>query len=101
MEILLENRYPLTRNFGMFYFYALRSLKDKNLYFGYTDDLRQRLKEHNSGRVSSTKNRRPLEVIYYESYKSEKDAREREKQIKRRSKAHISLKRRLKDSLLE
>lgn len=85
----------------MFYFYILRSLKDKNLYFGYTDDLKERLKDHNSGRVTSTKNRRPLEVIYYEAYKSEKDARERERQIKRRAKAHISLKRRLKDSLSE
>ena len=84
----------------MFYFYALQSLKDQNLYFGYTSDLKERLKEHNAGRVPSTKDRQPLELVYYEAYKSEKDARERERQIKRRAKAYISLKRRIKHSIL-
>ena len=84
----------------MFYFYVLRSQKDKNLYLGYTNDLRRRVKEHNLGEVQATKERRPFECVYYEAYKSEKDARERERQIKRRAKAHISLKRRIKYSLL-
>ncbi|MEK9180061.1 MAG: GIY-YIG nuclease family protein [Patescibacteria group bacterium] len=83
----------------MFYFYVLQSLKDLDLYFGYTEDLRERVKEHNAGRVVSTKNRRPLECVYYEAYKSKKDARERERQIKRRAKAYISLKRRFKNSI--
>ena len=85
----------------MYYFYALRSLKDKDLYFGYTNDLRKRFKEHNAGRVVSTKERKPFKIVYYEACKSEKDAREREKQIKRRAKAHISLKRRIKNSINE
>jgi len=97
----LQNLYPLTRKSFMYYFYTLRSLKDKDLYFGYTNDLRKRFKEHNAGRVDSTKERRPLEIIYYEAYKSEKDAQERERQIKRRAKAHISLKRRIKNSINE
>ncbi len=84
----------------MFYFYILRSLKDRNLYSGYTGDLKQRVKDHNFGQVASTRNRRPLELIYYEAYRSGKDARLRERQIKRRAKAFISLKRRLKNSLL-
>ncbi len=83
----------------MFYFYVLKSLKDKDLYSGYTNNLRQRFKDHNAGRVNSTKERRPFEIIYYEAYKSEKDARNRERQTKRRAKAFISLKRRIKDSL--
>lgn len=83
----------------MFYFCVLQSLKDKNLYFGYSEDLRKRIKEYNDGKASATKNRRPLECIYYEAYKSERDARERERQIKRRAKAHISLKRRITHSL--
>ncbi|MDO8600919.1 MAG: GIY-YIG nuclease family protein [bacterium] len=90
---------PPHSKINMFYFYVLQSLKDKNLYFGYSDDLRRRLKEHNDGRVSATKNRRPLECIYYEAYKAKKDARERERQIKRRAKAHISLKRRMAHSI--
>lgn len=84
----------------MFYFYTLKSKKDGNLYFGYTGDLKERFKNHNLGRVISTKNRRPLEIVYYEAYKSEKDARERERQIKKRAGALISLKRRLGNSLI-
>lgn len=90
---------PPHSKINMYYFYALQSEIDKDLYFGYTEDLRKRVKEHNNGRVPATRNRRPLECIYYEAYKSEKDARERERQIKRRAKAHISLKRRLQHSL--
>jgi len=84
----------------MFYFYILQSKKDKRLYFGYTNDLKQRFKDHNQGRVISTKNRRPFILVYYEAYNSKRDAQEREKQIKRRAKALISLKRRIKNSLL-
>lgn len=84
----------------MFYFYVLKSLKDKDLYSGFTNDLRQRFKDHNAGKVKSTKQRKPFNVVYYESYKSEEDARNRERQIKRRAKAFIGLKRRLKYSLL-
>jgi putative endonuclease len=101
MKILLENLYPLTRKSFMFYFYAFQSLKDKDLYFGYTNNLQERTKEHNAGRVPSTKDRRPLELVYYKAYRSEKDARERERQIKRRAKAYISLKRRFKNSLFK
>ena len=91
---------PLTRKLFMFYFYVLQSLNDKNLYFGYTNDLRRRVKEHNAGKVISTKNRQFLKLVYYEAYRSEKDAREREKQIKKRAKAYISLKRRFKNSII-
>lgn len=83
----------------MFYFYVLKSLKDGNLYSGYTSDLKKRYKHHQQGKVSSTKNRRPLELVYYEAYKSEKDVRNRERQIKRRAKAFTNLKRRIKDSI--
>jgi len=85
----------------MYYFYILKSLKDRELYFGYTNDLQQRFKEHNAGREVSTKERRPLKLIYYEAYAAEEDARNREKQIKRRSKALISLRRRIKHCLAD
>ncbi|MBU4511303.1 hypothetical protein KJ830_09700 [bacterium] len=50
--------------------------------------------------VISTKSRRPFELIYYEAYKSEKDARNREKQLKLRSRAFAQLKKRISESLL-
>ncbi|MDO8667720.1 MAG: GIY-YIG nuclease family protein [bacterium] len=84
----------------MFYVYILKSKKDGLLYTGSTNDLRKRFTLHNSGNVFSTKNRRPFELIYYESYKSEKDARIREHNLKMRANALGQLKRRIKDSLI-
>ena len=79
--------------------YILRSKKDNDLYTGSTNDLRKRVKEHNSGAVRSTKFRRPFELIYYEAYKSEKDARKREQNLKLRSRALAQLKKRIEESL--
>lgn len=84
----------------MFYNYILRSKKDGNLYIGSTNNLKRRLTEHNTGKVFSTKHRRPFELLYYESYKSEKDARKREANLKLRSRAFTQLKKRLKYSLI-
>ncbi len=66
----------------MFYVYILQSLKDNKLYIGYSSNLKKRFVEHRRGIVSSTKNRRPIVLIYYEAYRSEKDARIREKFLK-------------------
>ena len=83
----------------MNYVYVLKSSVDNNMYIGSTTDLKRRFKEHNSGKVESTKNRRPLELVYYESYKSENDARKREHNLKLRSRAFQQLKKRISDSL--
>lgn len=83
----------------MFYVYILKSLKDSNLYFGSTNDLRRRLSEHNSGKVKSTKGRIPLELKYYEAYSDEKDARDREWSLKKDGRALSQLKRRIPESL--
>ena len=85
----------------MFYVYILKSKKDHELYIGSTNDLKRRLKEHNSGDVFSTRLRRPLELIYYEAYKAEKDARRREANLKLRAKALVQLKKRIIESLKE
>ena len=61
----------------MFYTYLLLSKKDHKLYTGYTGDLRNRFKEHNSGRNFSTKNRGPFDLIYYEACMDEEDAQAR------------------------
>lgn len=82
----------------MFYLYLLKSKKDGNLYIGSTNDLEKRIAEHNEGKVFSTKPRRPFELIYYEAYKSEIDARRREKNLKLRSRAYTQLKKRIVSS---
>jgi len=83
----------------MFYVYILKSKKDHQLYIGSTNDLRRRLKEHNSGDIFSTKARRPFELIYYEAYVAEKDARRRESNLKLRAQALTQLKKRIRESL--
>ena len=84
----------------LYYVYVLKSMQDKNLYIGSTNDLDRRLQEHNSGAVISTKFRRPLESVYVEGYKSEKDAQHREKNLKLRSRALAQLRKRIINSLL-
>jgi putative endonuclease len=83
----------------MFYLYILKSKRDGQLYIGSTNDLRKRFKEHNEGKVFSTKFRTPFELIFYEAYKAEKDARKRESNLKLRSKAFAQLKKRITYSL--
>lgn len=83
----------------MFYLYVLKSKKDNDLYIGSTNDLRRRLLEHNSGKSLSTKNRRPFELRYYESYYNESDARKRESSLKKDGRALYILKNRIIKSL--
>jgi putative endonuclease len=52
------------------------------LYVGYTKDIENRLIYHNTGKVSSTKNRLPLTLIYYEVCLNQQDATHREKYLK-------------------
>lgn len=66
----------------MFYVYILQSEKDKGLYIGYSPDLRKRLIKHNKKQVTSTKDKAPWKLIYYEAYLERKDATGREKFLK-------------------
>jgi putative endonuclease len=90
--------YPHTK-FIMFYLYLLKSKKDDQCYIGSTNDLKRRFNEHNDSKVFSTKLRRPFELVYYEAYKSEHDARDRESNLKLRSRAFSQLKKRICGSL--
>lgn len=67
----------------MFYYvYVLKSLKDKKFYTGYTKNLKSRFEKHSKGLVESTKERRPLKLIYYEACLNQQDATHREKYLK-------------------
>ena len=45
-------------------------------------DLKRRVSEHKLGKVISTKNKRPVKLIYYEAYLLKEDAMRREKYLK-------------------
>jgi putative endonuclease len=66
----------------MYYSYVLQSEKDNEFYIGFTKDLKLRFERHEKGLVESTKNRRPLKLIYYEACLNQKDATKREKYLK-------------------
>jgi len=65
-----------------YYVYVLKSFTKDFLYVGFTHDLEKRFSEHNSGSEFSTKPYCPFELIHYEAYANEKDAKRREKYFK-------------------
>jgi putative endonuclease len=65
-----------------YFVYVLRSKKDDKFYTGFTHNLINRINEHNSGNVASTKHRIPFELVYYEVCFNEDDALHREKYLK-------------------
>ncbi len=83
----------------MYYLYVLKSKKDSLGYIGSTTDLKRRFKEHNEGKVLSTKSRRPFSLVYYEAYLDELDARLREANLKLKSRAYTQLRKRIVKSL--
>lgn len=66
----------------MYYVYVLQSDQDKKFYTGFTEDLDKRVGQHNSGASTSTKERIPLRLVYYEFCLNQRDARKREKYLK-------------------
>ena len=66
----------------MCHVYILKSLKDQKLYTGSTNNLERRLEEHHSGKVKSTKFRRPLKLIFCKEFETINDARLFEHQLK-------------------
>ena len=66
----------------MYSTYILRSKLNGKYYVGYTSDLDQRIKHHNSGKNISTRKYIPWEIAYTESFKTKKEAWLREHQIK-------------------
>ena len=82
-----------------YYIYVLRSRLDGKFYTGFTSDIENRLNEHNSGKVSSTKRRVPFEIIYFEFCLNIDDALHREKYLKT-TYGKRYLKNRLKNYLL-
>jgi putative endonuclease len=62
----------------MYFIYILQSLKDWRSYVGYSRNIQNRLVQHNAGQVSATKDRRPLKLIFFESFETEQQAKKRE-----------------------
>lgn len=76
----------------MNYTYILEC-KDGTYYTGWTNNLEKRMKEHNEGKGAKyTKARRPVKLVYFETFESKIDAMKREyaiKQMKRSEKIKL------------
>lgn len=69
----------------MNYTYIVRC-SDGTLYTGWTNDLEKRMKSHNEGSGAKyTRNRRPVELVYYEQFETKEEAMRREYAIKQLS----------------
>lgn len=82
----------------MFYVYILKN-KKRNIYVGFSSDLKARIKQHNSGSSKFTREFRPWELVYYEAFKSKHDARKRERNLKEYGSSLGQLKKRISDSI--
>lgn len=66
----------------MNYTYIVRC-KDDSLYCGWTNNLEKRIESHNAGTGAKyTKSRRPVELVYYETFDTKEEAMSREYAIK-------------------
>ncbi|MDO8428810.1 MAG: GIY-YIG nuclease family protein [Candidatus Diapherotrites archaeon] len=65
------------------FFVYLLECRDKTLYCGYTKDLEKRVKIHNQGKGAKyTKKRRPVKLVYSETFETLSQALKREYAIK-------------------
>ncbi len=67
---------------SFFYVYVLFSEKDHKLYIGFSADVYRRLEQHNAGMNTSTAQRRPFRLIYFEAHILAADALRRESYFK-------------------
>ena len=63
------------------YCYILRCA-DQRYYVGATRDLQRRLRDHQHGKVESTRLRQPVSLVYYEVFSEASEAYRRERALK-------------------
>ena len=73
----------------MFYVYVLIEPESGRMYYGYSGNLKSRIKAH------KTSEHPGWELLYYEAYQAEEDARKRERKLKQYGAARGHLKARL------
>ena len=65
------------------HFVYIVKCKDGSLYTGYAKDIKARVAKHNEGKGAKyTKIRRPVELVYQETYSTKSEALKREYEIK-------------------
>jgi len=84
----------------MYYVYVLYSIKFNKFYIGLTDNIKERVEEHNLPENKGwTRKYKPWMLVYYESYLTASEARLRELSLKYYGKTWTELKKRILRSL--
>lgn len=77
----------------MYYVYFLKSLKNSDLYVGSTEDVSNRLKRHNDGKIKSTKFYKPWQLLGFETYNTRSEAVKKERFLKNHQQKELLKKR--------
>ena len=83
----------------MHYCYILLSPKSHIFYYGLTQDLKERLNLHNSGKVTSTKPHQPWQLVWYGAFTTMQEAKAFETYLKSGSGKAFAYKRLVSDAL--
>lgn len=85
----------------MYCIYIIQHSISKQIYIGYTSNLKRRLIEHNENKTKSTARKFGKWIlIYSEVFRDKADAINREKKLKHHGRAKQELKKRIRCSLL-
>jgi len=82
---LMNGRPDGRARFKKYHVYVLWFVRDETKYIGYTEDLGRRIRQHLSGQGRYTSHKGRFKLIYVESYRLKKEAKQREKYLKSRS----------------
>ncbi len=66
----------------MYYVYVLRNKVNNYRYIGHCENIPLRLKDHNYGKIKSTKSFKPWHLVYYEEFRTRAEAIARERFLK-------------------
>jgi len=83
-----------SKTFHMYYVYLLRD-GNRKLYIGYSSNLRRRMSEHIRSNVYTSRRMNNPELVYYEAYISEHEAKLRERKLKQFGSSYKGLIKRL------
>ena len=84
----------------MTFVYILKSLKNGKYYIGHTDNVYNRLEEHNRGKTFSIKNSIPFEIKFSQEFSTKAHAMKIEKKLKTWKNKEI-LERIIKDGVIK
>jgi predicted GIY-YIG superfamily endonuclease len=67
----------------MYYVYIIQSINfSKEIYIGFSSNLKERIREHNSGDSPHTKKFKPWKIVFYSAFENKKTAIEFEDYLK-------------------